>query len=311
MTGEQRHVLIAGGGVAALEATLALRALPRGTCASSCSPPSRSSGTGRSRSRSRSASATSGISTSEISRQELGATFTLGELVSVDAARQLAYTSPGGPVPYSTLLVAVGTRPTPGVHGALTFRGPADTPVVSELLREIESGSVRHVVFAVPTGAVWSLPAYELALMTAAWVAEREIAGVQLAIVTPEPDRCELFGREASDAVEGCSPERGIGLHTGAMRPRREPASCCSSATRSSPADRVVALPRLEGPRIAGIPQTFEGFVPVDPHGRVTGMDGRLCRRRHHDISRQAGRHRSAAGRGRCGGDRRGCRRRH
>ena len=37
------------------------------------------------------------------------------------------------------------------------------------------------------------------------------------------------------------------------------------------PADRVVALPRLQGQRIGGIPQTFEGFIPVDPHGRVIG----------------------------------------
>jgi CBS domain-containing protein len=35
------------------------------------------------------------------------------------------------------------------------------------------------------------------------------------------------------------------------------------------PADRVVALPRLEGQPIAGIPQTIDGFIPVDVHGRV------------------------------------------
>ena len=37
------------------------------------------------------------------------------------------------------------------------------------------------------------------------------------------------------------------------------------------PADRVVALPRLQGQRIGGVAQTFEGFIPVDPHGRVIG----------------------------------------
>jgi CBS domain-containing protein len=37
-------------------------------------------------------------------------------------------------------------------------------------------------------------------------------------------------------------------------------------------ADRVVALPRLRGPRIDGLPQTLDGFVPVDSHGRVLGL---------------------------------------
>ena len=37
-------------------------------------------------------------------------------------------------------------------------------------------------------------------------------------------------------------------------------------------ADRVVALPRLRGPRIDGLPQTVEGFLPVDAHGQVHGL---------------------------------------
>ncbi len=32
-----------------------------------------------------------------------------------------------------------------------------------------------------------------------------------------------------------------------------------------------MALPRLRGPRIGGIPQTFDGFVPVDSFGMVSG----------------------------------------
>jgi hypothetical protein len=37
-------------------------------------------------------------------------------------------------------------------------------------------------------------------------------------------------------------------------------------------ADRVVALPRLHGPRIDGLPQTVEGFIPIDAHCRVLGL---------------------------------------
>jgi hypothetical protein len=37
-------------------------------------------------------------------------------------------------------------------------------------------------------------------------------------------------------------------------------------------ADRVVALPRLRGPRIDGLSQTVEGFLSVDAHGQVHGL---------------------------------------
>jgi sulfide:quinone oxidoreductase len=38
-------------------------------------------------------------------------------------------------------------------------------------------------------------------------------------------------------------------------------------------ADRVVALPVLEGPRLPGVPHDAKGFVPTDPYGRVEGLD--------------------------------------
>ena len=93
----------------------------------------------------------------------------------MDAARHVAYTSAGGAIPYSMLLVACGAVPKPAIDGAITFRGPADGERIEQLLAEIEAGEARTVVFAVPVGAVWSLPAYELALMTAAWVSSRQI----------------------------------------------------------------------------------------------------------------------------------------
>ena len=34
----------------------------------------------------------------------------------------------------------------------------------------------------------------------------------------------------------------------------------------------MVALPRLRGMYLDGLPQTVEGFVPVDLHGRVSGL---------------------------------------
>ena len=38
-------------------------------------------------------------------------------------------------------------------------------------------------------------------------------------------------------------------------------------------ADRVVALPRIEGPRLPGVPHDANGFVPIDDHGGVLDVE--------------------------------------
>jgi len=38
------------------------------------------------------------------------------------------------------------------------------------------------------------------------------------------------------------------------------------------PAGRVIAMPRLVGPAIAGLPHDASGFIPVDGYGRVNGL---------------------------------------
>src|SRR5215207_4605514 len=270
--GNRVNVVIAGGGVAALEAALALRALAEDRVGVELLAPEPHFWY-------RPLAVAEPFELGEVRHFQLsklaaeaGATFSRGELVSVDAARRLAYTSPGGAVPYSVLLIACGAVSKPAVDGALTFRGPADTAKIERLLTEIEAGEVRRVAFAVPAGAVWSLPGYERALMTAAWLATRRIAGVELALVTPEDEPLHLFGREASSAVHALLEERGIAVHTRAYPAEARTGELVLVGGGIVVADRAVALPRLQGPRIGGVPQTFEGFVPVDPHGRVTAM---------------------------------------
>jgi len=269
---EGAHVLIAGGGVAALEAALALRALAEDRVSVELLAPEPLFWY-------RPLAVAAPFKLGKVRQFELstlaaeaGAAFTSGELVSVDVARRLAYTSSGGATPYSMLLIACGAAPKPAIDGAITFRGPADTEKIERLLAEIESGEVRRVAFAVPAGAVWSLPAYELALMTAAWLHTRRIAGVELALVTPESEPLHLFGREASDMVRALLDEKGIAVHRRAYPAEARDGELLLVADEIVVADRVVALPRLQGTRIGGIPQTFEGFIPVDEHGRVTGL---------------------------------------
>jgi sulfide:quinone oxidoreductase len=270
---DKTAVLIAGGGVAALEAALALRALAEDRVSVELLAPEPHFWY-------RPLAVAEPFEFGQVRRFELGAlaaeagaTLTKGELVSVDGARHLAYTARGAAIPYSALLVACGAVPKEAIDGAITFRGPADKERIERLLAEIEAGKARTIVFAVPVGAVWSLPAYELALMTSAWVALRRIAGVTVGLATPEDEPLRLFGREASRAVRDLLDERGVVLHTRAYPAEARDGELLLVGDGIVVADRVVALPRLQGPRIGGIPQSFEGFVSVDEHGRVIGLD--------------------------------------
>lgn len=267
------RAVVAGGGVAALEAALALRALageqPLEVELVAPEPHFWY----------RPLAVAEPFRLGEVARYELnglaaaaGASFTLAALEGVDAARRLALTSVGE-IPYDALLLAIGAVPVEAVPGALTFRGPADTDCLAALLDELESGEARRVAFVLPQGAAWPLPVYELALLTAGRLRAREVAGVEIVLVTPEQEPLALFGPVGSEAVRELFEEREIELVTSATAVEFADGVLRLSAG-SVEADRVVALPRLHGPRLDGVPQTLDGFVPIDSHGRVGGLEG-------------------------------------
>lgn len=266
------RVVVAGGGVAALEAALALRVLAGDRVDVELLAP-------EPRFWYRPLAVAEPFELGEARHFELcelaaraGASHTLGALASVDAVKREARTAAGAVVPYDALLLACGALPAPGVHGALTFRGPADTDAVRCLLDEAAAGRVRRIAFAVPWGAVWSLPAYELALLTASWLRAHGLPEVGVALVTPEDAPLHVFGRRASDAVSALLAERGIAVHTHAYASNVREGQLVLVPDGVVEADRVVALPRLHVPEIEGVPQGRDGFVPVDAHCRVAGL---------------------------------------
>jgi sulfide:quinone oxidoreductase len=266
------RVLIAGGGVAGLEAALALQAHARDRVEVEILAPepmfwyrpvavAEPFGLG----------AVRHFDLSELATAA-GAAYTPGALVGVDAGRHVAYVSTDDEIEYDVLLIACGAVPVPAVPGALTFRGPADTDKFADVLAELRAGHARRIVFAVPWGASWSLPIVELALMTAAYAADHELAEVEVTLVTPESEPLQLFGAEAAASVRRLLDQRGIAVRAGASPLEVVDGELRLVPDESFAADRVVALPRLRGPRIDGIPQTVDGFIPVDAHGRVQGI---------------------------------------
>jgi sulfide:quinone oxidoreductase len=198
-----------------------------------------------------------------------GVSFTPGSLLEVDAAAHRARASNGRELAYDVLVIAAGTRARAALDGALTFRGPADVAAFRTVLSEVEAGRTKRLVFALPRRAGWPLPLYELALLTAAHVHERGLDGVELSLVTHEQAPLGLLGGAASDAVRGLLEQSGITLVTGCYPVAVEEGRLTLDPTGSFIVDRVVALARLEGEPIEGIPHDPDGFIATDRRGRV------------------------------------------
>ena len=174
---------------------------------------------------------------------------------------------------YDLLLVTVGAVPLEGVPGAQPFRGRADHERVARLLEEYDGRRLRRLAFAVPSSSAWTLPVYELALLTANELRVREVDGAELVVVTPEPAPLSLFGQRASEELGELLRIAGVTVKT-ATHPRRFEDGVLHSVPESAlRTDRVIALPRFVGHRIAGLPSDHDGFIPTDEHGRVSGVE--------------------------------------
>ena len=190
-------------------------------------------------------------------------------LARVLAAERAVLTADGARLEYDALVVALGARPVEAVPGALTFRGRQDAGRVRELVQLARERRVRELAFVVPPGTTWSLPLYELALQAA--TAVRGAARVTL--VTPEPAPLAAFGERASVAVAAVLAERGVAVRTATAAWEVAGGRLLTDAGEL-PFDAVVALARLTGPHLRGLPSDPLGFVPVDEHAAVLDTDG-------------------------------------
>jgi sulfide:quinone oxidoreductase len=193
-------------------------------------------------------------------------------LAAVDADQRVVATTAGAHLSYDELVVAVGARPQPGLAGAITYGAPSSRRELTELLMRLNLGVASRVVFVVPAGTAWSLPLYELALLTAAQLRTRGVSDVELSVVTPERSPLAAFGEPAGESVARILDEHGIALHVSSVAAGFEHGVLELRPGGSIEADAVVALPRLEGPYLAGLPHDVEGFIPVDELCAVRGV---------------------------------------
>jgi len=266
------RVLIAGGGFAAVEAALALRALAGDRVALTLVSPDPVL-------QYRPAATLTAFEDGTPVRYDLraitadvDAVYHKTRVESVAPQKRRVRTASGARLEYDALILATGARAVAGIPGALTFRDQRDLRLIKRVSVNLDSKAVRRVVFAVPTGVSWPLPIYELALLMAARATERGL-DVEISLVTPERDPLAVFGPQASMLVRGLLEDRDVRFvgATTAAGVRRDGALMLQSGGPIE-ADRVVAAPELRGRRIAGVPATRSGFVPTDTYGRVDGI---------------------------------------
>lgn len=274
MSRTRTHVVIAGGGVAAVETLLALRELAgqqaRLTIISLereflYRPVTVAEAFERAEARS--------YPLADIIGYHGGGELIWDSLERVEPDEHMVLTGSGERISYDALVIATGAHTRDPFPGALTFRGRGDVPALRDLLDDLVQGTARSVALTLPSERMWPLPIYELALMTAAHLREHRAGSAKVWLVTPEDEPLALFGPAAAQAIKPMLEARGILLRTSSLPAMVRDGALVLAGGGEVSVDRVITLPLLDGPSVPGVPHDHRGFIPVDAHGCVTGLD--------------------------------------
>ena len=204
---------------------------------------------------------------------DAGAELVLDAVVGADDAARQVRLRDGGARSFDALLLAPGGRPVAGVEGATTWWPGGDPEAYGGLLRDIEEGYTKRLAIVVPPGAVWPLPAYELALMTAGEASAMGRDDVQLTVVTPERSALSLFGEQASSAMAEELRRAGVELRTGVVAVRAPHGLVLEPGGERLHVQRALAVPRIVGPALDGLPLDEEGFILAGDDALVQGCE--------------------------------------
>jgi len=271
------RVLIAGGGVAGLEALLALRQLAGDRVALTLLAPERQFTY-------RPMAVGVPFGRGHMQRHDLAdvarataAEFVRGELAEVDVPARSAVLTDGRRIEYDALLVAVGAGAEPAFSRVRTWTPELDREVFGGLLADLEEGYAKRIAFVVPRDVAWPLPAYELALMTAWDARDMGQDDVEVTVYTPEQAPLEIFGTEASAGLLEDLEEAGVRVEAGVVVEEDPDAPARLLAGAGGPplgTQRVIALPRAVARGVGGLVADERGFIRTDEHGRAESAPG-------------------------------------
>jgi sulfide:quinone oxidoreductase len=266
------HVVIAGGGVGALEGLLALQHLAADRLEISVI-----TATPHLAYRALSVAEPFGADPApryawERIARDRGVRWISDTLQAVDTDARHVETRDGPPVRYDALLLALGARPEPALPGTIPFAGPRDVLAIRDAIESLRPGRRHVVAFVAPSGVAWTLPLYELALLTSGYGRTRGL-DLHIEVVTPESGPLDVFGPAASAAVARRLAAAGIRARTGTVAEEYDEGKLWLELEGPLEVDLAIALPCLRGPAVPGLPDAPHGFVAVDPHCRVRGVD--------------------------------------
>jgi sulfide:quinone oxidoreductase len=270
-TAEPFQVVIAGGGVAALEASLALHELagdrvevtllsashefvyrPMAVLEPFVDRPPRRLALAR-------------------FAAERGATLVHDTVDAVDTGRRTVRTGNGRELPYDALLIATGAIAAATLAGAIPISPAHLGKSLGRLIEEIDGAEIESLAFVAPRPS-WPLPVYEVALLAAERARDRR-PDMAITIVTAEQRPVESFGEAVSAAVSELLAQAGIEVITGTRAELSGDVLTLEPGGRQVRYDRVVTLPRLDGPAIDGLPGDVNGFLPVTAQCEVVGAE--------------------------------------
>jgi sulfide:quinone oxidoreductase len=266
------RVVIAGGGVAALETLIALSDLARGRVDITLVAPQESFTYRPMTVAEPFAKGHAGSYELAAVAKRFGARLVQDAVAEVAPLEQAVRTGEGKVIAYDHLVLATGARATPAYEHAITFGEDREEEALHGLLRDAEEGYAKRIAFVVPNDPTWTLPLYEIALMTAREAWDMGADWLEFLFITPESRPLAIFGATASDTVAELLEGAGIEFVGSAYTTVERGHLVIDPGGRRIDVNRVVSLPRLEGLQIPGVPVDAAGFVPVDTHGCVTGL---------------------------------------
>jgi sulfide:quinone oxidoreductase len=193
-------------------------------------------------------------------------------VIAVDLAVRRVRTAGGHELPYDALLIAEPALPRAvpaGTHPLDEAHASGCRAAIGDLL----TGRATSLAFVEPPAPTHALDLYDLAIHTAVTLrAQRVVAA--LTLVTADSAPLAILGQHAAAVLQETLGAHGVRLVTSTyMRSFATPELNLTAHGDGIAADRVIATPRLAGPRIDGLPCDPDGFLTVDVHGHVPHAD--------------------------------------
>jgi len=267
------RVVIAGGGVAAMEAALALAELAGQLTAVTVVAPNAELVN-------RPMAVREPFAYPHAERHPLapivraaGAELLADKLERVDPERRAVHTKGGSELAYDALVLALGARIEPRYEHAITIDDRSLEETLQGLIQDVEGGYVKSLGFVVPAPMAWLLPLYEIALMIAGRAYDMNLE-LACTLVTPEDTPLAVFGSGASDAVaERLARARVQTICSSYAEVPGSGKIIVNPGERELQVDRVIALPQLSGRALSGVPANEHGFLRTSPNCELLELE--------------------------------------